>query len=467
MAVRHPPRRKPEELRIGVALSGGGYRATLHALGALRALHDAGFLDQVEVVSGVSGGALTAALFGAWMAGGRSGGFGAFEGELLDRVASLELPRTLLVIEFYSLLAGGIEATAHCVAARAVGSVGALADRLRGAPQARHDEAVASCATQRLEHHRENALGLTLRDWSGDCDSATLCHDGPPSSIAGLLGFLGARLVLGEDNARDVKATLCEARRLTCLHTGEAPASQHLLSALLDTLFFEREGRPLAMADLREPGAPHIALSATSTRHGDLWVASTHGAGVPGRVSHRDRATYRAYGGGDRGPLVAKAVAASACYPVFCSPVEWASAAEPGRSELLTDGGVFDNLGVRGLQAVLDATEEDVDIILVANARRPFAIVDGTASRLATLMHLHDMMIDQRSADTLRDLERDDADRGRCPHVEVALSGPDHERLRLSSLPTDLRPLGDLAAALLHESAAAFRQELQRNPCLQ
>lgn len=48
---------------IGVALSGGGSRAAAFHLGCLRALHDRGLLTRVRIVSGVSGGALLAALY--------------------------------------------------------------------------------------------------------------------------------------------------------------------------------------------------------------------------------------------------------------------------------------------------------------------------------------------------------------------------------------------------------------------
>ena len=49
--------------RIGLALSGGGFRATAFGLGALRALYDRGVLDDVTVVSGISGGSLLAAMW--------------------------------------------------------------------------------------------------------------------------------------------------------------------------------------------------------------------------------------------------------------------------------------------------------------------------------------------------------------------------------------------------------------------
>lgn len=56
------------ERDLGVALSGGGYRAAAFHLGVLRGLRAAGLLERVAVVSGVSGGALLAA---AWVALGR------------------------------------------------------------------------------------------------------------------------------------------------------------------------------------------------------------------------------------------------------------------------------------------------------------------------------------------------------------------------------------------------------------
>lgn len=62
--------------RIGVALSGGGFRAAAFHLGVLRGLKRAGLLQRVEVVSAVSGGALLAA---AWAA------YGAEDFEALER----------------------------------------------------------------------------------------------------------------------------------------------------------------------------------------------------------------------------------------------------------------------------------------------------------------------------------------------------------------------------------------------
>src|SRR5687768_12952897 len=46
------------ETRIALCLSGGGFRATLFHLGAVRRLNEFGILSGVEVISSVSGGSI-------------------------------------------------------------------------------------------------------------------------------------------------------------------------------------------------------------------------------------------------------------------------------------------------------------------------------------------------------------------------------------------------------------------------
>jgi NTE family protein len=52
-----------EEMRIGLALSGGGARAIAFHLGCMRALHDRDLLDRISVLSAVSGGSVIAAMW--------------------------------------------------------------------------------------------------------------------------------------------------------------------------------------------------------------------------------------------------------------------------------------------------------------------------------------------------------------------------------------------------------------------
>lgn len=50
--------------KIGLALSGGGYRATAYHLGTLKKLRELKILDDISVISAVSGGSITAATYG-------------------------------------------------------------------------------------------------------------------------------------------------------------------------------------------------------------------------------------------------------------------------------------------------------------------------------------------------------------------------------------------------------------------
>ena len=60
---------------IGIALSGGGYRAMLFHLGFIWRMHDAGILAKADRIASVSGGSITAAALGrsATAANGESG----------------------------------------------------------------------------------------------------------------------------------------------------------------------------------------------------------------------------------------------------------------------------------------------------------------------------------------------------------------------------------------------------------
>ena len=49
---------------IALCLSGGGYRAMLFHLGALKRLNDAGYLPKLDRISSVSGGSITAGVLG-------------------------------------------------------------------------------------------------------------------------------------------------------------------------------------------------------------------------------------------------------------------------------------------------------------------------------------------------------------------------------------------------------------------
>lgn len=71
LATETPVRRSAQRSGIALCLSGGGFRAALFHLGALRRLNEVGLLQQVKTVSSVSGGSILAAHLAACLA--RSG----------------------------------------------------------------------------------------------------------------------------------------------------------------------------------------------------------------------------------------------------------------------------------------------------------------------------------------------------------------------------------------------------------
>jgi NTE family protein len=77
--------------KIGIALSGGGYRATAFHVGTLRALHRLGVLEMVDVLSTISGGSITGAAYCL-----HKGDFPSFDVAILDAVATKSVIRYVL-----------------------------------------------------------------------------------------------------------------------------------------------------------------------------------------------------------------------------------------------------------------------------------------------------------------------------------------------------------------------------------
>lgn len=67
--------------KIGLSLSGGGYRATIYHLGTLRKLKEMNLLDKVDVISTISGGSITGAYYGL-----KGNDFDAFDKGLINIV---------------------------------------------------------------------------------------------------------------------------------------------------------------------------------------------------------------------------------------------------------------------------------------------------------------------------------------------------------------------------------------------
>jgi integrative and conjugative element protein (TIGR02256 family) len=278
--IRPEPEPEPPAPRrdVGLALSGGGSRAIAFHLGCLRALHDRGALERVQVLSGVSGGAVAAA---AYAYGQES--FADLDGrleELLRRGLQREIMRRAV------LSPRGLNSlTAHLVAGSAALGARALA-RARG----------------------RTTPGSPVRRWATRTDA--------------------------------LEATL--ARRLFGKATLDTPRREDF----------------------------DVILNACDLRTGSAV-----------RFGSRESGIWRQHLGSFVDPIpVATAVAASAAYPLLLPSIDREFSFEGRDGEhrreriVLSDGGLFDNLGTSCLEPGRSKEHSynvfDVDYIVACDAGR-------------------------------------------------------------------------------------------------
>jgi len=133
--------------------------------------------------------------------------------------------------------------------------------------------------------------------------------------------------------------------------------------------------------------------------------------------------------------------------------------------EMLTDGGVYDNLGIRSLVQTSEDTGGAVNVLVVADAHRPYEVEEDASSRTGTVLRLIDMMLEQRSQTTLQAVDKEARDTGACPPLHVSLART-KETKDLGALPTDLKPIKGDIQALLNESVTSFKHAFAAHPCL-
>lgn len=456
----------PKKLRIGLALSGGGYRAALHALGLLHVLHERRLLDQVEVVSSVSGSSITAGLYAYRRAReGAAFNFAAFEHEALTAIGTYEVPRTVLAAEMQTQGSAALTAFTACALAR-------------GGAWNGFEEMLARCGSSSAQEFNRASLEQALAAFTGDTcsespDAVSRCVDGEGASLSSHITQGGLRLLLGPDSSNDVRRSLCRLKQRRCrlagfsfltahAEGGHKPAVHPFADLLHLALYtpWRPQQTDVRMSELARVGTRFV-FNAASTHVGELWTATAGGAGVRERTQTPAwrPPTWHAYGA-SAGPRLADVVAASACYPLFCRPLEDPTASADPNPETLTDGGLHDNLGLAGLEQLSEAERLPLDLVVVADAHRPFSDArDQPESRLGVLARAPDLLIEQRSSATLKQA----AARPRtCPLVHVSLAPT---QTVLASLPTDLRPI-DNPQARLNESVALIQQKLAGNPCL-
>lgn len=93
--------------KIGLALSGGGYRAAAFHLGTLKKLHELGVLSKIDVMSTVSGGSITGAYYCL-----NQSDFAGFEQSLKQKLATQSVIRSVvcswLFVRALAFILGGL-----------------------------------------------------------------------------------------------------------------------------------------------------------------------------------------------------------------------------------------------------------------------------------------------------------------------------------------------------------------------
>jgi predicted acylesterase/phospholipase RssA len=290
--------------KIGLALSGGGFRASLYHLGLVRFLRDAGILPQVSHITSVSGGSIFAAhLTLNW---------GRYNGS---------------------------------------------------------DSEFDSAASELLTFVRLDVRNRITRRF--------------PLTFA----LRWPRWLLGRSN-----------RKLTRTGLLEYHYEKHLYG---DTSLFQL------------PESPQLHILATNLSEGCLCSFNRNGLWMMRRQSDHTFRLDRSHIGLATVPM---AVTASSAFPGFFPPVELtgadvgASAGEFGRQRY-TDGGVFDNLGIRMfrfLEQVLAEHQSTLDGVLVSDVGKPFEVqsIHGGGGVIRTALRATDILMDrvwQLENDTFKD----------------------------------------------------------------
>jgi predicted acylesterase/phospholipase RssA len=260
--------------RIGLALSGGGFRATLFHLGVTRFLFENGLLKQVKLVSAVSGGSIFAA-------------------------------HLILNWERYNGSKEDFEAAAREV----------------------------------LDFVKTDVRGRVLRRWLLGCSTVVPRFAIPKDGRWSLVNLL-----------------------------------QRQYAGLFRSAATNREA---TIGDLRRDGRPAVRFNCTSLSAGDPCYFDQAGFGW-----YRDGVIEKPIEA--LGLRLAYAVAASSAFPPLFPPVEISHStvssnrADFGDDQCLTDGGVYDNLGIGGLVAKYEkdrsGPEQDIPLgsIIISDAEGNF-----------------------------------------------------------------------------------------------
>lgn len=366
-----------KQSRRVLALSGGGFRATLFHLGVVRFLADAGLLTRVTDITSVSGGSILGAHLVLHWERYKTGGatFDSAAGELIDFIRRDIRNRILFWIVFFCgapalacfslLLLLGHRPVGYSVTASL--AVGLLCIVIF--------DVLARLRTRLLVRHY-GLLFRTKTDIIYKPSNATNYSRRAALLVSLLVSIACFWFLPSWLPACLIAAWIPIAIYILSLESGreayEAFQLSHLSSSALS----------------REP-RPNLHLLATSLNHGlPCWFNHEGCHWLEPEPNDRSKTRYRYAETGQ--PEIAMAVAASSAFPPMFPPVPLTRAhlelpyAQLPQTLELTDGGVYDNAGLEILQCAV-WKDCPIDHIVTSDAEGQF---DSQPSRIRYLFTL-------------------------------------------------------------------------------
>lgn len=315
--AKESPRTAAPEIKIDLALSGGGFRATLFHLGVIGFLQSHGLLSQVKNICSVSGGSILAA----------------------HMVTRWE--------EYKGDEAAFIRAAEHLINAI----------------------------------QKDDLSGRALRPWRS-------------KRRALFLRALDARLLV-EEYRRILgsnKKAVSKSDRRPPTTWEEIPEDgrpfMHLLATHLNSgnmcVFSSQTGFKILDSNGPKPKRKANGASAGMDRPGasDQGASDSDDQKDTENSASSDFAGLRQLEQRIRGEDIAWGLAASSAFPPIFGPLPTSQEDPSGRLHLLTDGGVYDNSGVKYLQLLYEENEtewtrKNERLVIVSNAGRLFSFQQG------------------------------------------------------------------------------------------
>ena len=383
--------------KVGLALSGGGFRASLYHLGVLARLAELDLLRHVEVLSCVSGGSIVGAHY-------------YLELRRLMQFAELDEP----------------------------GETGAAAAKGQGRGDSEighrdYIELVSRLIDDFLEGVQKN---LRVRVLANPWTNIQMLFR-PTYSRTQRLGELYEQHLYSRVKDGEVRNDTC------------ASGKRWLSDLIIRPPDEDREFRPDKVNWRRCNKIPQLVLNATTLNTGHVWQFTTTWMGESPNIIDRDvdkgprlrRLYYTEAPSRYRCFRLGHAVAASSCVPGLFEPIELPSLYKDldnkNTNVRLVDGGVYDNLGVASL------TEQGCSVMIVSDASGQLAADDDPSGGvLGPLMRSTSVMMGRiRGAeyDDLRARRRGGLLKGFAyVHLTQGLAGKDLD-WKGCEIPSELR----------------------------